>query len=284
VAEFDSVIPAGGTGTLTAKIKTTSTQNGPVSKGIAVNTNAAGAERLMLNVRFTAVSAVMVLPRAQINLRGIEGDTPAASLILRRGDGEPIEVTKIDNTDERLIISAEKVDDERQVGRHKTRPGDVILSVTIRPDLEAVTAAGRFRVRTNHPDARPIDVPYGIRLLPLIEARPERVRLILQDGNVQGRTALLRVQHNRRGQFRITEASASEPEIVKVHLIDGDVEQQVHSLAIMLQDEVEPGDLRGRIYETVTLKTDDPAVPEVSIAVNIQERQLRRPVSAQPAQ
>ena len=48
MAEFDSVIPAGGTGTLTAKIKTTSTQNGPVSKGIAVNTNAAGAERLML--------------------------------------------------------------------------------------------------------------------------------------------------------------------------------------------------------------------------------------------
>ena len=284
MAEFDSVIPAGGKGTLTAKIKTTSTQNGPVSKGIAVNTDAAGAERLMLNVRFTAVSAVMVLPRAQINLRGIEGDTPTASVILRRGDGEPMEVTKIDNTDDRLIISTEQVDDERQIGRQKTRPGDVILTVTTRPDLKAVTASGRFRVRTNHPDARPVDMPYGIRLLPLIEARPERVRLILQDGNVQGRTALLRVQHNRRGQFKITEATASQPEIVKVHLIDGDVKQQVHSLAIMLQDEVKPGDLQGRFFETVTLKTDDPAVPEVSIAINIEEKQLSRPVPAQPAQ
>jgi hypothetical protein len=74
------------------------------------------------------------------------------------------------------------------------------------------------------------------------------------------------------------------PEIVKVHLIDGDVEQQVHSLAIMLQDEVKPGDLQGRIFETVTLKTDDPTVPEVSVAVNIEEKQLRRPVPAQPAE
>ena len=113
----------------------------------------------------------MVLPRAQINLRGIEGDTPTASVVLRRGDGEPMEVTKIDNTDDRLIISTEKVDEERQVGRQKARPGDVILTVTTKPDQKAVSASGRFRVRTNHPDARPIDMPYGIRLLPLIEAR-----------------------------------------------------------------------------------------------------------------
>ena len=84
MAEFDSVIPAGGKGTLTAKIKTTSTQNGPVSKGIAVNTDAAGAERLMLNVRFTAVSAVMVLPRAQVAGIGSARDTrPAVTIVMK---------------------------------------------------------------------------------------------------------------------------------------------------------------------------------------------------------
>ncbi len=52
MTEFDSVIPAGHSGTLTAKIKTTTTQSGPVSKSIAVTTNAAGAQRMTLSVTF----------------------------------------------------------------------------------------------------------------------------------------------------------------------------------------------------------------------------------------
>jgi hypothetical protein len=278
------VIPAGGTGTLTAKIKTTSTQNGPVSKGIQVSTNAVGAERLMLNVKFTAVSAVMVLPRAQLNLRGVEGETPVASVVLRRGDGEAIEITKIDNTDDRLMISAEPVVQPDQVGRTKTRAGDVVLSVTTKAGLKPVSANGRFKVRTNHPDAEPVEMVYAIRLLPMIEARPQNVRLLLQDGNPSARTALMRVQHNRRGQFKLTGAIASNPEIFKGHLIDGDSKQQVHSVAIMLLDDVQPGDIEGRLFETLTLTTDDPEHPEIAVAVHIEPRELRRPRQPSPVQ
>jgi len=269
---------------LTAKIRTTSVQTGPVSKGIQVTTNAVGAERLMLNVRFTAVSAVMVLPRAQLNLRGVEGDTPVASVVLRRGDGKKMEVTKIDNTDDRLVISTEPVVKPHQVGRTNARPGDVVLSVTTKPNLKPVTANGRFRVRTNHPDAEPIELVYGIRLLPLIEARPERVRLILQDGNEPARTSLLKVQHNRRGAFKLTGAIASNPEIFKGQLLDGDRKQQVHSVAVMLLDDVQPGDLGGRLFETLTLTTDDPGHPEIPVSVLIEPRELRRPGQPNPVQ
>ncbi len=278
------MIPAGGTGTLTAKIKTTSTQNGPVSKGIQVSTNAVGAERLMLNVKFTAVSAVMVLPRAQLNLRGVEGETPVASVVLRRGDGEMMEITKIDNTDDRLTISTEPVVQPHQVGRTKTRAGDVVLSVTTKPGLKAESANGRFKVRTNHPDAEPVEIVYAIRLLPMIEARPANVRLLLQDGNASARTALMRVQHNRRGKFKLTGAIASNPEIFKAQLLDGESIQQVHSIAIMLLDDVQPGDLQGRLFETLTLTTDDPEHPEITVAVHIEPRELRRPRPAKPVQ
>jgi hypothetical protein len=125
---------------------------------------------------------------------------------------------------------------------------------------------------------------YAIRLLPMIEARPQNVRLLLQDGNPSARTALMRVQHNRRGQFKLTGAIASNPEIFKGHLIDGDSKQQVHSVAIMLLDDVQPGDIEGRLFETLTLTTDDPEHPEIAVAVHIEPRELRRPRQPSPVQ
>jgi hypothetical protein len=277
------VIPAGGSGTLTAKIKTTSTQNGPVSKSISVTTDALGAERLLLNVRFAAVSLVAVLPRAQLHLRGVEGDTAAASVVLRRGDGEPIEVTKIDNTDERIEITFEPVTKERKVGRQQARVGDVVLTAKTAPGIGAVMENGRFRVRTNHPDAAPVDLVYSIRMLPVIEARPQQVRLLLQRGNDPARTALLRLQHNRRDQFRITGTEVSSPELIEVNLVDGDVRQQVHTVAIMLGEGVEAGSLDGRRFATVTLLTDDPGQPSVEVSVQIEPRDMRRPGQPAPA-
>jgi hypothetical protein len=123
---------------------------------------------------------------------------------------------------------------------------------------------------------------YGIRLLPLIAARPDKVRLILQDGNESARTSLTKIQHNRRGVFKLTGAKASRPGIFKGHLVDGDREQQVHSVAIMLLDEIQPGDLPGRLFETLTLTTDDPEHPEITISVQIEPRELRRPGQPNP--
>jgi hypothetical protein len=283
VTEFDSVVPAGGTGTLTAKIKTTSVQHGPISKSVAVTTDAPGAQRLMLNVKFTAVSLVSVLPRAQMNLRGVKGEVAETSVVLRRGDGKPLEVTDIESTDDRIVITTEQVLEERQVGRQKARIGDVVITAKTTPDLQPVMANGRFSVRTNHPDAEPVDIVYAIRLLPTIEARPDRVRLILQEGNDPARSALLKVQHNRRGTFRLTGVKASKPELIQARLIDGDREQKVHNVAVSIQDDVAPGSLTGRVFGSIVLTTDDPQQPEVTVVVHIEPRELRRPGQAAPA-
>ena len=118
----------------------------------------------------------------------------------------------------------------------------------------------------------------------MIEARPERVRLILQDGNNPARTALLKIQHNRRGTFKLTGATASKPDLFRAQLIDGDREQQVHSVAIMLQDEVKPGALQSRLFETLTLTTDDSESPEIMVSVHIEPKDLRRPGQPRPVQ
>jgi hypothetical protein len=284
VAEFDSVIPAGQSGKLTAKIKTATTQIGPISKSVSVTTDAPGAERLNLSVTFTVVTAVSALPRPQVSLTGVEGDISSAHVVLRRGDGERLEIGGVVDADERLAVSWAPVTEPGVAAGQQVRPGDVLLTVETRPGTAAATVNGVFGVTTNHPEAARVDIAYGLRIRPVIEARPESLRLILQEGNQGARMALLRVQHNRQKSFRITGIESSKPELLRANLVDGDVEQQVHTVAVMLRDEVMPGAVPERLLESLVLTTDDAGRESLEIGVLIEPRELRRPGPPRPVQ
>jgi len=282
VAEHDSVIPAGGSGTLIAKIKTTAVQSGPVSKSISVTTDAAGAERLMLNVKFTAVSAIMVLPRAQVTLTGIEGDEISNTLVVRRSDGEKLEITGIDNHDDRIEITSKTVEKATTIGRQQAKRGDVVLTVSGAAGLPAVSSNGRFRFMTNHPDAPTVMVNYAIRLRPVIEVRPSQLRLVLQEGNAPARTMLMRIQHNRRGAFKITDIKTSKPDLFGAQLVGENVQQQVQSVAVRINEDVEPGEIPNRLLETLVIHTDDEVKPRIEVSVLIEPRAMRRPAQPRP--
>lgn len=282
MAEFDSVIPAGQSGKLTAKIKTNINQSGTLSKSISVTTDAPGAERLMLNLRFNVVSAITILPRPQLMISGLSGDENVSTLILRRNDGKPLEITKLECSDKRLIAASERLTKERTVERRQALPGDVLVTLTAAKELPPVTSAGTLVIGTNHPDAERLELRFSLRLRPMIEPRPTQVRLILQEGNETNRMALLRVQHNRRRDFKITGARPSDPDLFRVDLVDRGFEQQVHTVAVMLQDDVKPGAIETRKLETLILETNDPEQPEVKVSVLIEPRGMARPGSARP--
>jgi len=276
------VIPAGGSGTLTAKIKTTATQNGPVSKSIAVETDAPGAQRMTLSVTFKSTPAIAVLPRPQLNLNGVVGDQPTATLIIRRFDGEELRILGVENTEERLVITAQPVTEPVQIGRDQAVPGDVLLVASLAPGVADASASGRVGVKTNHPDSELLDLSYTLRIRPAIEARPNQVRLILQEGNTPGRTMLARVQHNLRGEFKVTGLTPSNPGLFQAKIVDGDTKQQVHTVAVMLQDEVLPGSLNNRVLESLVLATDEPSQPQLIIPVLIEPKELRKPAPPRP--
>jgi len=284
VTEFDSVIPAGGSGTLTAKIKTTTTQSSKVSKSVAVTTDAAGAQRLTLSLTFKSVTVISVLPRPRVNLRGIQGAKPTETLIFRRADGEKLEITGVETKDKNLVITTRPVTEEMVIGRQKAVLGDVLVIASVAPDVETASTSGRFKIRTNHPDAEVVDVTYTLRLRPMIEVRPAQVRLLLQEGNSPARTMLFRVQHNKRGEFKLTGVKPSNPEIFRAKMVDGDVKQQVHTVAVMLQDEVIPGSLDKSMLETLVVSTDDATQPELTVSVLIEPRTLRKPGKPRPVE
>ncbi len=280
MAEFDSVIPAGGSGTLTARIKTTPTQSGPISKSIAVYTDSPEASRLTLSMSFKLVTAVRVFPTPRIRLNGVQGDAKTATLVFRRNDGEKLEITGVESSDELVVVTVKPVEENVEIGRLKAVPGDVILEASVAPGAGAVTSNGRLRVTTNHPDAEFIDVPFSLRIRPVIEAQPAQVRLILQDGNSAGRTTLFRLVHNLNGEFTLTEVKPSNPKIFRAQVVDGDAKQQVHAVAVILQDDITPGSLEGRLLESLTITTDDPSRPEFVVPVLIEPKTLRRPGQA----
>jgi len=276
------VIPAGGTGTLKAKIKTTATQNGSVSKSIGVTTDAPGAQRMTLSMTFKSVPSIAVLPRAQMNLNGVLGDQPTATLILRRFDGEELKIVGVENTEERLVLTAKPVTEPVQLGRNRAVPGDVLLIASLAPGVADAAASGKVRVKTNHPDAKALDVGYSLRIRPAIEVRPNQIRLLLQEGNTPGRTMLARVQHNLRGKFKVTGVTPSNPGLFEAKIVDGDTKQQVHTVAVVLQDDVLPGSLANRVLESLVLTTDDATQPTLMIPVLIEPKALRKPAPPRP--
>ena len=276
------MIPAGGTGTLKAKIKTTATQNGSVSKSIGVTTDAPGAQRMTLSMTFKSVPSIAVLPRAQMNLNGVLGDQPTATLILRRFDGEELKIVGVENTEERLVLTAKPVTEPVQLGRNRAVPGDVLLIASLAPGVADAAASGKVRVKTNHPDAKALDVGYSLRIRPAIEVRPNQIRLLLQEGNTPGRTMLARVQHNLRGKFKVTGVTPSNPGLFEAKIVDGDTKQQVHTVAVVLQDDVLPGSLANRVLESLVLTTDDATQPTLMIPVLIEPKALRKPAPPRP--
>ena len=278
------MIPAGGTGTLTAKIKTKTTQNGSVSKSIGVTTDAPGAQRMTLSMTFKSVPSIAVLPRAQMNLNGVLGDQPTATLILRRFDGEELKIVGVENTEERMVITAKPVTEPVQIGRDRAVPGDVLLVASLAPGVADVSASGRLKVKTNHPDSEVLDVAFTLRIRPAIEARPNQIRLLLQEGNTPGRTMLARVQHNLRGEFRVTGVTPSNPELFEAMIVNGDSKQQVHTVAVMLKDDVLPGSLTNRVLESLVLTTDEATQPQIMIPVLIEPKALRKPAPPRPVE
>ncbi|MGD8441522.1 MAG: hypothetical protein PVG53_13400 [Holophagae bacterium] len=275
MAEFDSVIPAGGTGTLTAKVHTRTSQSGSISKSVAVTTNDPVAPRIMLGVSFTVVQAVAVLPRARIYLTGIDGDRPEAELLLRREDGEPLEVTGIEGDSDRLDIETTTLESPRTIGNIEGRAGDVLLAATVGPGASASTSNGTIKVRTNHPDARSIDIMYTVRMRPIIEVRPNQLRLVLQDGNSTGRATLARIQHNRGEAFSVTGLEPSDPSLFQAQQIGEAAPQPIHSLSVRLADDVEPGSMSGRQIESLVITTDNQEMKKVVVPVLIDVRTPR---------
>lgn len=212
--EFDSVIPAGQSGTLTAKVATKQGQQGKMRKSISVLTDASGAQNLRLEIAMNVVTPVQVLPSNRVYLQTVAGGVGEQRVILRRSDGLPLlvedPVSRVGawvDFEIETVTSAKKLDNGLEA-----LPGDVVLVAELRSEAEAVNRSGSVQLRTNDPNAPVVEIPVTLRVRPLIEPRPQQVQILLSTIQTEGRSTVVRVTHNGGVAFRITEVSSSQPE------------------------------------------------------------------------
>jgi hypothetical protein len=168
VAGFAPVIPPGGSGKVLAK----AVSGGGAArwaKTVLVETDAAGAERLLLRFMYRTQPAVEVLPAPMVNLTTLQGESVSAELLLRRNDGHPLRASAsvagsagIAVAWDQVLVAEAGAD---PVGP-PARPGDWRARIR----LEDTAAPGQhqalLRIRTDHPLQPEIAVPVRVGVRP----------------------------------------------------------------------------------------------------------------------
>ena len=303
MAEHDSVIPAGGSGTLTAKVKTVEGQNRRFSKSITVVTDATDARPLTLRFTVDSYSPIVVKPSFRINLTTVEGSAGQTRVVLHRIDGEALAVTEVVAEHPQLLVRAHPVTGERvppaekagdtnmweemATRRHdiKAAPGDVWIELATQEGPISGNIDGRLHLKTNDPEAPELSLPYMVRVRPLIEVRPAAVRMWLSPvRGTEGRSAIVSLRHNQGEEFTITGIEASHPEIFTAAANStGSAVRQV--VRIGVTEGLSADGLVGSVEGWIAVTTDDPNRPRVEIPVVVSPTRAltRRPVATRPA-
>jgi acetolactate synthase regulatory subunit len=285
VAEFDSVIPAGGSGTLTARIETTVVQHGKVSKSVTVHTDDPESEVIRLVINFEAVASIIATPRLRLHLHAVENQGGSARILLHRPDGERLEVKEAaqDSADfpvDLKVVGVPVHEPTTIAGGGRAMPGDVWLEATMAPHGESIRWTGRVTVETNHPNAPNLEVPLSVWVQPVFDVRPQRVNLWIPEKPTDMRPVTVRVTHAARKPFAVTKMEVSHPELFSATALTAS-DRRFHTVRVQLNNLVDVSKIPGVVRGNLRLHTSDPEKPVIDIQVGLSplHERVRRPAA-----
>lgn len=299
MAEFDSVIPAGSSGKLVARLKTAAGQSGRISKLIAVTTDAPGTPEIRLRFSADVRMPVTVSPAYRFSLTVIEGRSGAVRLSLARDDGRPLRILEASPDREGLelvvasaVAAAESGPDasrgtrtpwgqvEQAPSAPPPVPGAIPLELRTSPSLPAGTLSGVVRITTDHPEAPSLEIPYTIRVRPLIEALPASVRMWASaSAGDTGRSTFLRLRHNGGRAFAISAVEVSHPQHIVATAVPLAASSE-QTVRVALQEGLDATSVGAGVQAWVRISTTDDGRPtvEVPVLVSPARDQRSRPV------
>jgi hypothetical protein len=280
-------------------MKTAATQNGRVSKSVNVSTDAPGAENLRLRFTVDVQMPIVAKPVFRFTLNTVEGSPASERLLLSRTDGEPLTIRKTAVPLPELTVTAQSVvettaPDEPGGERDQTpwgmaephkglrsAVGDVWVELVAAGSLAAGRYSGEVKLTTDDPGAPEIAIPYSVRVRPLIEARPDVVRMWTASGaNEPGRSAIVTLNRYGGRKFSILSVEVSHPKIFTAVSYNSEVSSQ-HSIRAGLVEGIDTETLRGSVEGWIRVTTDDPEMPRFEIPVLVAPNRTlsRRPVA-----
>jgi len=210
----------------------------------------------------------MVLPGPMVNLLGVLGENITRTLVVRRGDGKPLELTRVEVTDPSVQVAQVKVTAENadpEGAPYGARPGDIRLTFTAPVANQVGSRSGNVKFSTNHPEKPELTLPMAINIQPVVRVTPSRVGLRWQIG-AAATPVRANLAHGVSRSFRATgvELTGDLPSCTARIASDKAAAVQVVEIAAS-GEPPEPGVYNG----AAKVKTDVPGAAELEIPVTL---------------
>ncbi len=270
------MVPAGQSGKLVAKVHTRPTQNGSLKKSIVVALDDPDTKSLNLTLSFTVEAMIEIRPRPQIYVNAVAGSAAEGRILLHRTDGEPLEITEIRFDKEGISLAALPHDPKAaaQPG-FKPQEGDIWLTASVGADAAPGQFTGNAWLTTNHPKMKEMEIPVTVRLRPVMEVRPERLQLWIQEGAGAQQGTLFRMVHNREEGFEVVGIDVEDEGLVVATLLDKG-ESRAHSIRVSPTEAITAEDVVTPRATQIIIRTSLEDFPEVVVPVTLAGR---RPIS-----
>jgi hypothetical protein len=250
--EYDRVIPAGGTGKVTAVLDTTR-MRGKVEKSIDVSHDKEGGRLLTLTILAEPVRALLVEPTDQPALRGPAGALKPIVLTVQAPDDTPFEITAVE-TDAAVTASIQPFGPMKEPhSRHR-------VTLTPKADLAVGTRETTLTLVTTLPSAPRFTMPFMIVVAGPLVTNPVHLRVRPDRGALA-----VRVSPAGDGQppFTLLRAEVSDPDFTAEYTRVADAPAWDVTVRY-----IGKATRHGSVNATVKLATDVPSQPFVLVRLS----------------
>jgi len=259
VADFDKEIPAGGTGSVRAKLDTAGFK-GPISKSILVMTDDPSVPTMTLAIKAVVQPYINVMPRSLVRFNALQKEKAEQKVVLvgteRSG---AFTVTGVESESDALEVSYRVLGDGERIEGKSDTQYEVIIRLA--EDAPVGPISSVVKVKTTAPEAKVVEIKVFGVLRALLRVTPPELQFGAVEA-VQAPGRNLIIVNNRPGtSVEITEASINDPafttEIVPVE------KGKRYQVTVSVKRDASIG-----VKDAVlVLKTTDPDSPELKVPV-----------------
>ena len=264
-------------------MRTAPLQDRRITKSIAVRTDAKGLSSLNLRFSVEVRAPIIFKPNPRLVISTVEGQETSKRYLLRRADGETLEILSAEADDQTLVVVTEQVVKQERTNDYEAAPGDVWLELGLPADSPIGSRTGKLRFSTNDPIAKSFEVPFAMRVRPLIEHRPDGVRLWpAPSRSGDGYSGFVTLNQNGEGFFAITGIDVSHPEVFSATVVSSEPAKR-QTVRVELAEGLGPEAINSTIEGWIEISTDNPirSKLEVPVLVASSREGSRRPFPSQ---
>jgi hypothetical protein len=273
VTEFDSVIPPGGAGKVTASIDSTKFK-GPVTKSVTVTSNDPKNARVSLRLKADIMVPVDVRPRDRVYLSGKASALEPQELMIVAMNGQPFNILEVKKREDSLNVvitpapeSAEKRADGTVADKGKAKKGAVAggysaykAVVSVSDKAKVGRLADVIQLVTDHPKAGTVEIRVNGKIDGNINVRPTALYFLGSTSAKPTTSQELRLTQRPEGGLKITKVSSDNPDFTaELSAVEEGMEYliKVDRLASST----------GRAQGKLLVSTNDPLQPTIEVPI-----------------